>query len=443
MSRKSRMNRRRFLHASMTGLAGTSMISGTRFRDGKQEEQAKEPKIQEYRTLGRTGFKVSDIGYGTGMSSNANVLKVALDRGLNYIDTAEHYVGGQSERAVGEALKNRDRKKIFVTTKLNLIFGGGSTKETLKERFAKCLERLQMDYADCLMIHMTSTADQVKHEAYHEAIAELKAEGRVRFTGLSNHGLEQQIYGKVKDPMEKVLMAAVDDGRFDVTLFVYNFLQKEQGEKIIEACETKNMGVTLMKTNPVKVFNRWKYGIDKALEKGRTIPEPILKERDDYQSFIDTGKAFFEKFGLKSDADVRDAAIKFVLSHPGVHSVCPSINSFDDLDTYLALSGEKLDSKETSMLRDYESGLGRFYCRHACGICEPTCLHSVPVNTIMRYNHYFEAQYREKHAMKKYAKLSRGANRCQDCTGPCVSACPYHVPIQSLLMAAHENLTLG
>ena len=60
--------------------------------------------------------------------------------------------------------------------------------------------------------------------------------------------------------MEKVVLAAVEDGRFDVGLFVYNFLQKEQGEKIIEACQKNKVGVTLMKTNPVKVYKRWKTG---------------------------------------------------------------------------------------------------------------------------------------------------------------------------------------
>jgi len=66
--------------------------------------------IQAHRTLGRTGFQVSDIGFGTGFLTNSNVLAVALDAGVNYIDTAEHYMNGQAERAVGEVLKGRDRR---------------------------------------------------------------------------------------------------------------------------------------------------------------------------------------------------------------------------------------------------------------------------------------------------------------------------------------------
>ena len=164
----------------------------------------------QYRTLGRTGFQVSDISFDTGNLTNSNVLAVALDMGMTYIDTAEHFVNGQAERAVGEVIKDRDRGSIFLTTKLNLSFGG-STKEALKDRFCRCLERMRTDYADCLMIHMTPRAEEVKHEPYHQAIAELKAEGKVRFTGLSNHGIQHSIFGRIEDPMENVIGAV---GRF-------------------------------------------------------------------------------------------------------------------------------------------------------------------------------------------------------------------------------------
>ena len=70
--------------------------------------------------------------------------------------------------------------------------------------------------------------------------------------------------------------------------------------------------------------------------------------------------------------------------------------------------------------------------------------HGIPVNTIMRYDHYFVAQGREKHAMAKYAALkSKKADRCQDCAGYCESTCPYGVPVRALLATAHSTLTMG
>jgi len=427
----------------MAGVVGAGMLPGTGDRGTSLKSQEKEVKIKEYRVLGRTGFKVSDIGYGAGNLTNANVFEVALDMGINYIDTAEHYARGQSETTIGQVLKKRDRKKLFLTTKLNMHFGGGSTQEKVKERFAKCLERLQTDYVDCLMVHMTPVVGDVTHEGFHEAVKEFKAEGRVRYIGLSNHGPEHRLFGNIEDPMEKVIMAAAEDGRFDVALFVYNFLQKDQGEKIIKACKAKNMGVTLMKVNPVGGYMSMQARMDRWKESGRDIPENYVKAFDDFKAMVDKAEPFKEKYGLKSNEEVRDAAIKFVLSHPGVHSACPTMNTFDDLNTFVALSGQTLETADNSMLNDYRATLGHLYCRHACGICESACPQNVPVNTIMRYNHYFTAQGREKHAMSKYAQLGHAkADGCQDCSGACAKACPYHVPIQGLLGLAHENLTL-
>jgi len=401
-------------------------------------------RVRGFRTLGRTGFEVSDIGFGGGFLNNANVMEVALDMGVNYIDTAEHYANGQSERAIGQAIRGRDRSGIFLTSKLNLTFGGGGEFEVLKRRFHQCLERLQTDYVDCLMIHMTPVADQVKHEPYHRLIEELKAEGKVRFSGLSNHGTEHSVYGRTQDTMEDVIGAAAEDGRFDVALFVYNFLQKEQGERVIEMCRSKNMGVTLMKTDPVNVNARVAESNEQRRESGREISERAQRLADEYDAFAAGAAEFRQRYGLQSTEDVRDAAIKFVLDNPGVHSVCPTINTFDALGSFVSLSGQHLSESDGSMLDSYGSLLGRFYCRHACGVCEPSCPRRVPVNTILRYNHYFEAHGREKLAMEKYARLAGAkADACEGCEAKCESVCPHGVHTRTMLTRAHRNLVLG
>jgi predicted aldo/keto reductase-like oxidoreductase len=371
-------------------------------------------------------------------------MEVALDMGVNYIDTAEHYANGQSERAVGQALEGRDRSSIFLTSKLNLTFGGGGEFEVLKRRFHQCLERLQTDYVDCLMIHMAPLADQVKHEPYHRLIQELKAEGKVRFSGLSNHGTEHSVYGRTEDTMEDVIGAAAEDGRFDVALFVYNFLQKEQGERVIEMCRAKNMGVTLMKTDPVNVNVRVAEANEQRRQSGREIPERVQQLADDYDAFAAGAAEFRQRYGLQSTDEVRRAATKFVLDNPGVHSVCPTINTFDALDSFVLLSGQRLSRSDGSMLDSYGTLLGRFYCRHACGVCEPSCPQRVPVNTILRYNHYFEAHGREKLAMEKYARLeTTRADACDGCAGYCESVCPHGVSTKTMMTRAHRNLVLG
>ena len=137
------LNRRQFLGSSMAALAGGA------FRP-LPPEATPPPKIKEYRVLGRTGFKVSDIGLGGGEATDPSLIEAALDSGINYIDAAENYVNGQVEAAIGKALKNRERKSVFITTKLGL--GKDVSKASLLGRARKCLERLQTDYMDCLLI---------------------------------------------------------------------------------------------------------------------------------------------------------------------------------------------------------------------------------------------------------------------------------------------------
>jgi predicted aldo/keto reductase-like oxidoreductase len=214
---------------------------------------------------------------------------------------------------------------------------------------------------------------------------------------------------------------------------------------MLKACASKKVGVTLMKTNPVNVYKRWNEGWEEREASGREIPDRVKDLQKEYQAYLVKSDGFRKKYGLKSDEQVRDAAIKFCLSHPGVHSVCPTINDFDMLETFVKLSGQKLEEKDTSILGAYGASLGRYYCRHGCGTCEGSCPKGVPVNTILRYNHYFEAQGFEKYALAKYADLpgSRSnAAACTDCPGTCESACPHGVPVQSLLVSAHQNLTL-
>ena len=440
------LSRRGFLKSTGAG-GGGGLITGASPEDA-HTGRPQESGIREYRRLGRTGFQASDIGFGTGNLDNANVLAVALDLGVNYIDTAEHYVNGRAESTIGEVMGDRDRSSLFITTKINVshaaVSRGRDSKEGIKERFRQCLARMRTDYADCLMIHLTPSVAMVAHEGFHAAFQELKAEGRVRFLGLSNHGMQHAVYGGIEESMEDVIGAAAQDGRFDVALFVYNFLQKEQGERIIEACRGKDMGVTLMKTDPVGIGSILGERLEGDLEAGRQVSEARERVVRDYLRWTEAAEEFKARHGLRTESEVRGAATKFCLENPGVHSVCATINSFDVLESFVALSGERLTEAEKPALAGYASLLGPFYCRHGCGICEPACPRGVAVNDILRYGHYFDAQRREKQAMQKYASLRRAdARGCLECDGPCEAACPFGVPAPALLARAHRRLTLA
>lgn len=438
-----RINRRGFLRHSMVaaagmGLAGRSVLSKAESTSGSDDAL-----VKEYRVLGRTGFKVSDIGFGAGYLTDSSVLEKALDSGINYLDTAEHYARGNSERTIGQVIKNRDRKKIFITSKLNFMMGK-STKDGLRERFNRCLQRLETDYVDCLMIHMTPNMDQVRHEPYHELIRELKAEGKVRFSGLSNHGTGHVLAGMTKDNCDKVIGAAAEDGRFDVALFTYNFMQRGMGDRVLASCKAKNMGTTLMKINPVRSYNEIKAIFDRTIARGREIPESTQKVLDVYRQRSELAENFIKKYKSSGGDPALAASVRFCLSNPDVHTICPSITTFEHLDAYLPLSGTRLEPVETELLSHYKKVFDPFYCRHGCGECESACPRDVPVNTVMRYNHYFLAQGREKHALEHYSALGRNkASSCSSCSGPCEKACPFGVPVRGLLAMAHELLTLS
>lgn len=442
------MNRRSFLKLSTLGLIGGAAMGRTSLSrpiEIQKEADSDMPRIKEYRTLGRTGFKVSDIGAGD--FNDVGPFLALLDAGVNYIDTSETY--GQHGRKIGEAIKGRDRGSLFISSKLmadtsiRRIRTIGIDKGGFLQRANRVMETMQIDYLDCLMLSSPETIETLETPGFHEATAQLKKEGKIRFVGVSNHG-SQWWMKKPKEPMNKILLAAAKDGRFDVMLLAYNFLKEDGSEQVLEVCGKKNIGTTLMKTNPIRHYNHMKQWLERNRHsQGKKLSEEEKESVVRMEKKVEMAQGFIKKYNLKSEKEIGDVAIKFVLNNPNVHTVCATVLSYDETRAFLNLSGSRLESKDTELLAAYSKECGSLYCRHACGVCEPYCPHEVPVNAIMRYDHYFVSQGREKHAMGKYAALkSNKADKCQNCAGFCESVCPYGVPVRVLLATAHHTLTL-
>ncbi len=456
MSKKTGLDRRSFIKNATFGLIGGGYLSRGVVSPGQAAADSETPRIKEYRTLGRTGFKVSDLGMGH--VGEEGLLRTFLDAGVNYIDTSEGY--RYNERVLGNAMKNLDRKSLFITSKViadtsyKHISLSNITKEGFLKRAYRILESLRTDYLDCLMISTCETIEMLKNEGFHAATEQLKKEGRLKFVGVSNHG--SQFWPRAsQEPMEKILLAAAEDGRFDVVLMAYNFLKDDRSERVLEVCSQKNIGTTLMKVNPIRSYNEMKEWLEKNLlsKSKEEREEQIRRAAEEGVSIEDAEKrmekkvedaqGFIQRHNLKSDKEIRDAAVRFVLSNPNVNTVCYTLQNYSEAHEFLKLSGSRLTSRDKELLASYSRECGSLYCRHACGLCEPACPHQVPVNTIMRFDHYFIAQGREKHAMAEYAALrSAKADICQSCSGYCESACPYGVPVQVLLASAHRTLTL-
>ncbi|MCP4221266.1 MAG: hypothetical protein GY765_41955 [bacterium] len=434
MSESKGINRRRFLKNSILGVAGTGAVLSGGLPISAAEPPGAPLKIKSFRTLGRTGFKTSDIA--SGGPSNLAVLNAMLDAGVNYIDTAESYAKGKSEIITGQGIKNRDRKSLFVTSKLHLE--KNDSKEAILKRARGCLERLDTPYLDCMMLHGPTNVKMVTLESFHAAMKQLKTEGKLRFVGISSHGSRNPV--SPPDVMEKVLAAGIKDGRFDVVLLVYNFIQKGMGERLLALCKEKNIGATLMKTNPVGKYMDLKEKVEARKKSGEEIPPRMLSRFESMKSTAEKGDAFVKKYGLTDSNQMRAASTRYVLTNKNAANVLCRCGSFADFEQFLALSGSTISDMEVKKLAAFSRGPGRFYCRHACGKCESVCPQNVPVNQIMRYNHYFEAQGLEKYAMEKYAVLEKAADLCSTCNGECEAACPYGVPVSGLLPLAHDRL---
>ena len=434
MSEKRKIGRRKFLKASSMGLVGAGIMGNHPALSAPEEKKSEPLKIKEYRVLGRTGFKVSDIS--SGFVNNAAVLKALFDAGINYIDSAEDY---KNQPVIGEVLKNINRKSVFITSKLEIK--KDLTKEGFLKRARKCLEELQTDYIDCMMVHGPENVKTIKTPGFHAAMKQLKAEGRLRFVGISHHG--SNWFRAPEETMEKVLMTAASDGRFDVFLLAYNFLQMDMGKRVLDMCKEKNIGTTLMKVNPVGVYLGLKEYVEKQKKQGKKIPDLYRQGLERFKEKAKKAEAFTKKYELQNPDEIRNAAIRFALSNPNVNTVCLAMRNFELLNTYIKLSGTRLSGTDNKKLSAYRIGCGELYCRHACGICEKVCPNKVPVNTIMRYNHYFEAQGKEKYALLQYARLNETkADMCINCPGFCEKACPYNVPIHGMLGMAHHRLSL-
>ncbi len=452
LKKNDAISRRKFFKVGSLALAGTTLTySNSNATNANQEEKEEKPQIKEYRTLGRTGFKASDISLGSGGVKEANVVRYAYDSGINYFDTAETYGNGDSERSIGEAMQFMDRKKIFITTKLQIK--DKDTKETILDRFGKCQERLKTDYLDALYMHSVKNASLYNNEHFHAAVKQLKADGRLKHAGISNHGPRS----KKHDSMEKVLCAAAEDGRFDLMLLVYSFLNKEEGEKIIAACKKNNVGATAMKTAPGAI-NAPVYDPDNLTEDMEEYIERVSKRgvsREDALVRVKNwckeqsenevkSKPFVEKYGIKTEDQLQKASLQWVLNNTDMHSVCVSMNDFEMMDKIIPFSGTKLSHSNAEFLKDYGKVFNNQYCRHACSDCFTACPNEIPVSTIMRYAAYYHRQGREKLAMQKYARLNgKDASICETCDAQCVNACPHAVNIQASMVNAHSMLTLA
>lgn len=365
------------------------------------QPQWSESKVRSYKTLGRTGFEVSDISFGCSGLSDPDVVRRALAKGINYFDTSPDYSHELSERSLGEGITGHPRERLFLASKFCTAKGHLANATPVAEVIAAVegsLQRLQTDYLDLVHIHAVNSVDRLMAPNLHEAFDRLKEQGKVRFLGVSSHTPD----------LETVMRHAIDNGRFDVIMVAYNFRNWPDLTNIFADAHRKRVGVVAMKTL-----------------KGA--------HHTHLADFTPTERESFAQ-----------AAFKWVLSNPNVDGLVVTMDKHELVDEYLVASGQLPTDADIALLERYDSLIANEYCRPGCGDCLDACPHSVPVNDIMRYAMYYRNYGQEKEAMRLYAAVEAGhtADHCASCSAPCESRCTFGIPIRSKLALADRTLRL-
>ncbi|MFC2076739.1 aldo/keto reductase, partial [candidate division KSB1 bacterium] len=343
-----------------------------------------------------------------GADDRSPVIDYALNRGVNFFDTSPGYWKGNHATMLGKIMKSRG-KEMVVTTKLG-IRDKKADAQSYVERFNKHLaEQLQSDYVDFLYIHSPATVEDLKNEAFHAAFRQLKAEGKVRFLGISCHG---------PDPIT-ICRALIDDGRFDCVLLSYNFsadiihYRKYTGwpelKGVVKEIAAKNIGLVAMKIQA----GAW--------------GEKLIEKQDYSKESIQT-------------------SMRWVYQDTSVTCPIVSVGTFESIDNMveIALNPRMTDADHDRIERYMASIHGR-RCPIPCPApCREACPHNVPVNDAQRSRMYYESYGRVDDARESYAGLvdPEAPVPCDSCTDrPCGDVCPNGINIARLMNHTHRILT--
>ena len=201
----------------------------------------------DYRRLGRTGLKVSEIclgtmtfGHGTDEQEAKRIVDLAFDAGVNFFDTANAYADSASETMLGKALKNRRRNAVVATKFFNPmgtdVNSSGTSRFHMVHTVEDSLRRLQMDYVDILYIHHVDT--QTPLDETLRALDDLVRQGKVRYTACSNFEAWRL--------MEAIWLSDHKGWeRFAAYQPQYSLVVRDIEQEIVPVCELKGVGVVV------------------------------------------------------------------------------------------------------------------------------------------------------------------------------------------------------
>src|SRR2546425_1333332 len=301
----------------------------------------------KYRTLGKTGLKVSEVGFGAWAIGGNNygnsygptddqvsiaAVERAFELGCNFYDTADVYGHGHSEQLLGQALKGH-RNEVILATKVGGDFYHDPPRmnfnpDYLEFASAKSCERLQTDYIDLYQLH-NPPIQLLKNGKTFEGLEKLKDSGRIRHYGVSIH-----------DPQEGLLWMKY--GKLAAVQVVFNLLRQEAKNQLFQAAREQN--VAIIAREPLSNgFLTGKFSIDS------TFPSGDIRSNFPRNYLVGLIRAAQQLRLLESKTrTLAQASIRFALDHKDVSSVIPGAKTPQQTEENIksselpSLTGEEL-----------------------------------------------------------------------------------------------------
>jgi predicted aldo/keto reductase-like oxidoreductase len=339
-----------------------------------------------YRTLGRTGLKITVVSFGAMLTPEPEVIRVAFEHGVNYVDTARRYMNGRNEEIVARALKGM-HDKVYVATK---IISSSRSKEDIVRDVETSLKALERDHIDVIQLHNVTGRERLFEPEMREALVKLKQQGKVRFFGVTTHTNETEVVNALVDDKDRF---------FDTVLVKYNFKSGDDLKKAIARAAQAGIGVIAMKT---------------------------------------------QAGGYTTDAlgpiSPHQAALKWALQDKSITAAIPGMRDMGHLRDDIAVMGMRLTLVDNLILRCYGAAVAPHYC-HMCGTCEETCPRGVAISVINRSLMYAEAYRSPELARDTYREipLSASASACIEC-GHCTARCVNGLDIAAKMHRAKQLL---
>lgn len=364
-----------------------------------------------YRTLGKTGLKVTSLAFGCMTTPDPTVIRRAADLGINLFDTARVYQNGNNERMVGVALKDV-RQKVILSSK--------SVAKTKAEALADLdtsLRESGTDYLDIWYLHMKNEPEQVTADLL-EAQRMAKQSGKIRFAGVSTHF-----------NMDKILAYLAKLGQVDVVLTTYNFAMRS-----VDAAMNANPDAPKTDmTEAIRSARKAGLGIVAMKVMAGGVSRVLRGDR----VYGANPQALSQRLGQPG---VPVAAIKWALKNESVDTAEVCMTNHDELDENLRAMAEPFTEKDETLLTAQLASIGPNYCR-MCGSCGGVCDKGVPVPDVLRFLTYAEGYGQFALARERFLEMPQPARdvRCSDCTS-CSFRCAYGVAVRDRLTHAQEML---